>query len=236
MERPLPTPDKQQRELFSAYIAQEASIHGIILDEAVQAVFERVDRRNFVPASYISQVMENTAIPLPEYESTISQPSLMAIMLQLAEFSGAERALEIGTASGLNAAYMSHLAQEVHTIEYNGHLVARARENLAREGRENVTVHHGDGLKGLPASAPFDRIIVTAGARDFPLSLVAQLSPKGRMIIPVGPDDPYSQTLYTIINMSEGPMVAEHGPVDFVPLISPEQGGWSQEALEAVKK
>ncbi len=230
----MPIPEEEKRKLFAALIQRELVDYGIALEPAVRNSLLKVDRRNFIPHEYQEQIYENTVIPIRDNESSISQPSLVAHMLQLAEFSGAEKSLEVGTASGVNAAYMSHLAHEVHTIEQDGVLAKQARINLLREGRTNVAVHHGDGLTGVPQAAPFDRIIVTAGARDLPSVLFRQLAPGGRMVIPIG-KYPYAQRLYTILNSPSGPRAEDHGQVSFVPLISDNQGGWPIELMNQLK-
>lgn len=229
-------PEEEQRKIFADMIERELHEYdyGVELSPFVKSAFMKVDRRNFIPPHYHDKRFENTTITIYDNESSISQPSLVAQMLQLAAFSGEEKALEIGTASGVNAAYMSHLAHEVHTIEYDECLAERAKENLLKEGRNNVTVHTGDGLLGLPEVGPFDRIIVTAGARDLPTTLVNQLAPGGKMVIPIG-KVPFSQYLYTFTNSPKGLEEDFHGLVSFVPLVSNNKGGWSRGLINELK-
>lgn len=236
MERPSFIPEEEQRKLFSASIDRELRDHyDVNLDPAVKSAFARVDRRNFISEGDHYIRFDDIAIPLEENESSISQPSLVAQMLHYAAFTGGEKALEIGTASGVNAAYMSHLAGEVHTIEYQEALAEQAKVNLAKEGRNNVTVHIGDGLKGVPEQAPFDRIIVTAGARTLPLSLLDQLAVGGKMVIPIG-RTPYRQILYAVEKHTEDDIKME-GLLDvhFVPIISEVIGGWPRQLIDELK-
>ncbi len=236
MERPTFIPEEEQRKMFAGLIENTLQQdYNVCLDPSVKRALIKVDRRNFIPEEYHEHRFEDNVIPLQENESSISQPLLVARMLHDAAFTGSEKALEVGTAVGMNAAYMSHLAQEVHTIEYSEALARQAKENLAREGRSNVTVHIGDGLVGLPAQAPFDRIIVTAGARTLPVPLLDQLAVGGKMVIPIG-EHPYTQALYTIEKTTEEDVNVESSlNVHFVPLISNEVGGWPRGLINELK-
>jgi len=169
---------------------------------------------------------ENRAIQLEVEGSSVSQPSVVALMLKQLTLTGEEKVLEIGTGSGYNARLLEELAAEVHTVEFNLRLVERARRNLRRTGSERVFVHKGDGALGDLKHAPFDAIIVTAATTEIPSHLVDQLKIGGRMVLPVETRSPYADTL--IVNkLPEGFDVINMGhSVDFHPLISQHSGGW----------
>jgi protein-L-isoaspartate(D-aspartate) O-methyltransferase len=154
-------------------------------DPRVLEAFRRIPRHVFIPESQREQAYEDRALPIGEMQ-TISQPSMIALMLDALECTPTSRVLEVGAGSGYAAALLSCLAQEVDAIELRPLLVARARETLAGLGIANVTIWEGDGSRGLAERAPFDRILVSAAPESVPPDLVAQLSPNGRIAIPVG--------------------------------------------------
>ncbi|NWG33837.1 MAG: protein-L-isoaspartate(D-aspartate) O-methyltransferase [Chloroflexi bacterium] len=156
-----------------------------ISDRRVLDAFETIPRHLFVPAEHrISAYADN---PLPiGFNQTISQPFIVAYMTQTLELTGDERALEVGTGSGYQAAILSALAAEVHTVELIPALAERAARTLACLGISNVFIHVGDGSQGWKASAPYDAIIVSAAGPRVPPSLLDQLVDGGRMILPVG--------------------------------------------------
>jgi len=157
-----------------------------IRDPRVLEAMEWVPRHEFVPLELIDLAYEDRALPIG-LEQTISQPYTVAFMCQEARIHPSEKVLEIGTGSGYGAAVLSLMAAEVHTIERLDQLFIDAGERLQRLGYENVTVYLDDGTLGLPAEAPFDAIIVTAGAEVMPDAYPQQLAEGGRLIIPVGP-------------------------------------------------
>jgi protein-L-isoaspartate(D-aspartate) O-methyltransferase len=193
-----------------------------ITDERVLEAMERVPRELFVPEELRSRAFEDAALPIGEGQ-TISQPYMVARIVELLGLSGDERVLDVGTGSGYQAAVLAELAREVHTIERIPELAARARENLAAAGYANVAVHVGDGTRGLSERAPFDAIAVAAAAPQLPRSLYEQLVSGGRLVVPVGRRR--SQELRLIVRSPEGPAVLRSVPCRFVPLLGEEGFG-----------
>lgn len=186
-------------------------------DPRVLDAFRRIPRHEFVPDSLRSSAYEDRALPIGD-DQTISQPSMIAIMLEALECEPHSRVLEVGAGSGYAAALLSCLAEHVDAIEIRPDLAARARETLQRIGIENVSVHIGDGSLGLPNRAPFDRILVSAAPSRIPPALLAQLAPNGRIAIPVG--DLRRQTLVIGRRVGDGPIeLTENIGCVFVPLV-----------------
>jgi protein-L-isoaspartate(D-aspartate) O-methyltransferase len=192
-----------------------------IRDERVLAAMFSVLRHEFVPTELFSQAYSDRPLPIGHHQ-TISQPFMVAAMAEALELSGSERVLEIGSGSGYQAAVLSLLAREVHTVETLEALAADTRERLRRLGYGNVQVHVGDGTLGWPDQAPFDGIVVTAAAPDIPPPLAAQLVQRGRLIIPVGTPD--EQRLLRVEKRGDGLTKRELYHCRFVPLIG--QYGW----------
>lgn len=186
-------------------------------DAAVIAAMRRVPRHEFVPAALVPFAYDNRPLPIG-LEQTISQPYIVAFMTDLASVRKGDRVLEVGTGSGYQAAVLAEMGATVHTIEILPALAASARERLARLGYANVDVVAGDGYEGIPAHAPFDAILVTAGASDIPPALVRQLQAGGRMVIPVGPA--HAIQYLTVVEKGKDGSVSKRIvlPVRFVPL------------------
>jgi protein-L-isoaspartate(D-aspartate) O-methyltransferase len=156
-----------------------------IRDECVLNAMLTIAREEFVPAEMRELAYMDRPIAIGE-EQTISQPYMVASMAEALRLTGKEKVLEVGTGSGYAAAVLSRLANHVHTVESRPALAAAAQSRLARLGFENVSVHSGDGSLGFAEAAPYDAIVVAAAAPAIPQPLVDQLSPNGRMIVPVG--------------------------------------------------
>ena len=175
-------------------------------------------RHEFVAPEYRSQAYEDYPLPI-DCGQTISQPSLMAYMTELLRPRRGMKVLEVGTGSGYQAAILAHIGCRVFTIEIFKALATSARDRLRRLGYRDVAVRHGDGYQGWPEEAPFDAIIVTAGADHVPPPLTEQLKPGGRMVIPVA-SAPGGEELTLVEKDLKGAIrTQELIPVRFVPLL-----------------
>jgi protein-L-isoaspartate(D-aspartate) O-methyltransferase len=191
-----------------------------IVDARVLAAFAAVPREEFVPPALAAHAYADMPLSIGAGQ-TISQPLVVAIMTAALELHGDERVLDVGTGSGYAAAVLGRLAARVDTIERIDALAAAASARLARLGHANVTVHVGDGSRGLAERAPFDAIAVAAGAPAAPASLVAQLAVGGRLVLPVG--DGNEQRLVRVTRVGVDRFVTkDFGDVRFVPLIGAE--------------
>jgi protein-L-isoaspartate(D-aspartate) O-methyltransferase len=188
-----------------------------ISDSRVLDAMLRVPRDEFVPAPYRAQAYEDHPVPIGDNQ-TISQPYIVALMLEYLQLKPSDKVLEVGTGSGYATALLAELAAEVFSIERHPALAETARDVLSKIGYKNVQVLTGDGTLGLPTYAPFDAILVSAAAPDLPQPLIAQLGDSGRMIIPVGTDD--SQQLQFIRKVNGSPVITSRELVRFVPLVS----------------
>ena len=178
----------------------------------------RVPRHEFVPDAYKASAYADSPLPTSQGQ-TISQPYIVALMTELADPKPEHRVLEVGTGSGYQAAILSGLVREVYSIELVSELASTAKLRLERLGYKNVQVRQGDGYLGWPQHAPFDSILVTAGAKEIPKPLVDQLKPGGRMIIPVG-ESSQEQVLQVIAKDASGKVtIRDVIPVRFVPLL-----------------
>lgn len=191
-----------------------------IRDERVLTAMARVPRHEFVADPYRAQAYDDNPLPIGEGQ-TISQPYIVALMLEMLELSEEDIVLEIGTGSGYQTALLAQLSRHVYSIERHPTLAANAQAALARLGYTNVTIEVGDGSKGLPAHAPFDGIVVSAAAPDLPQALFEQLKEGGRLVVPVGPTE--AQFLQLVTKKEGKPVLSEQIPCRFVPLIG-EQG------------
>lgn len=187
------------------------------LSGSVMNALATVPRHAFVPEHLRRSAYKNRPLPIG-FGQTISQPYIVAIMTDLLDVEETDTVLEVGTGSGYQAAVLSQLVKQVHTIEIIEPLGEQAKTRLADLGYENVSVRIGDGYYGLEAHAPFDAIMVTAAANQIPPPLVKQLKPGGRMIIPVGGAF-MTQQLVLVEKSQEGEVSTKQLlPVVFVPL------------------
>jgi protein-L-isoaspartate(D-aspartate) O-methyltransferase len=147
-----------------------------------------VRRHEFIPLQFRNEAYADKPLPIGEGQ-TISQPYMVAAMTEALDLTGSERVLEIGTGSGYQAAVLSRLVSQVLTVESHTSLALAAQERLTNLGYENVHVHNGDGSAGFPDAAPYDAILVTAGAPEIPQVFASQLREGGRLVIPVGDRD-----------------------------------------------
>jgi protein-L-isoaspartate(D-aspartate) O-methyltransferase len=193
-----------------------------VRDERVLAAMRKVAREAFVPERLREAAYEDTPLSIGSGQ-TISQPYIVAFMIEALQLEGGEKVLEIGTGSGYAAAVLAEIAGEVTTVERLPLLADRAADILAQLGYRHIHVQRGDGTCGWPANAPYDAIVVTAGGPQVPEALKQQLAIGGRMVIPVGAGQD-SQELLRVTRRSLTEFdVEEIGGVRFVPLIG-EQG------------
>ena len=194
-----------------------------IKDEAVLAAVRAVPREEFVDEEQRTFAYRNAPLPIG-CGQTISQPLIVALMIEAARVAPDDRVLEIGTGSGYAAAVLARIVKEVFTVERLCDLAETAADRLRRLGCDNVHVRRGDGTLGWPDKAPFDAILVSAGAPQVPPALMRQLCLGGRLVIPVG-DDRDSQKLLRVIRRGTDQFDREDlGGVRFVPLVGEE--GW----------
>lgn len=189
-----------------------------IRDPRVLAAFSKVDRACFVPSAYKLQAWADHPLPL-EDGATISQPSLVAEMTALLDLQASSRVLEIGTGSGYQTALLAELAARVFTVEISPLLWGRARASLTSLGYVNIAYKRGDGSRGWPEEAPFDRIISTVAFTARPMLLLDQLTSNGICIAPVGPRDG-TQWLMLYRSQSDGISEKLITPVRFLSIRS----------------
>lgn len=187
-----------------------------VRDEKVLEAMFAVPRHEFVPAPYIGAAYDDRPLPIGETE-TISQPYIVAAMTAAAQIHPGDKALEIGTGSGYQAAILAHLGARVYTLERNFLLAESARTRLARLGCRDIEVIWGDGTEGHAAAAPYQAILVTAAAPRVPEPLLEQLAEGGRMVIPVG--DLLHQELQLLFKHGKQVATRFLDPCQFVPLI-----------------
>ncbi len=184
------------------------------------SAFERVPREEFVPEAFVDHCYADTALPRG-YGQTVSQPSVVAVMLQALELSPSHKVLEIGMGSGYQTALLTHLCRRVYAIERHKELQRSAEKRLYALGRNNFTSIAGDGSLGWPEQAPFARIISAASGEDVPRKLVEQLDDGGIMVLPVG-GERSEQRIVRVERKGADFEIEDLGPVRFVPLIEGE--------------
>jgi protein-L-isoaspartate(D-aspartate) O-methyltransferase len=202
--------------LRQAHVPEDARLRAIL------AVIGRLPREAFVPAGQRAEAYAPRPVAIGRGQ-TMSDAFIMAYMTHALALRPGDRVLEIGTGSGYQAAILGALVREVHTIEIVPELATSAAAALRAQGFGNVSVHQGDGYAGWPEAAPFDAIIVTAGAVRIPPALVAQLRPGGRMILPLGPN--WAEQQMTLVRKGRDGRIAVRscGWVAFVPFVGEAQ-------------
>ncbi len=188
-----------------------------IRDARLLSAMERVPRHEFVEPHYRDQAYEDHPLPIKAGQ-TVSQPYIVALMLEILRLEPSSKVLEIGTGSGYQTALLAELSAHVYSIERHPQLVYEAQEKLSRLGYTNLTLRVGDGGQGWVEHAPFDAIVVSAAAKQIPVPLFVQLREGGRMIIPVGP--PEAQELQLVRKREGKPLISLMDGCRFVPLIS----------------
>ena len=209
----------EHQVLRERMVEQQIAARGVA-NPAVLDAMRSVPRHRFVPGVDPELAYADRPLPIGQGQ-TISQPYIVARMTELVRPDSTDRALEIGTGSGYQAAVLASIVDSVYTIEIIPELADTATKRLRRLGYENAVVRNADGFKGWPARAPFDVIVVTAAPEDIPPPLIDQLADGGRMIIPVGPTG-RTQSL-TLVTKEDGDVSKRQlAPVRFVPFLRKE--------------
>jgi protein-L-isoaspartate(D-aspartate) O-methyltransferase len=212
--------ERLRREMVRRQIASRG-----IRDEALLEAMARVRREGYIPSWLGEFAYEDAPLPIEE-EQTISQPYIVATMIDALRIGRSSRVLEVGTGSGYAAAVLAELAAEVYTIERHASLAQAAHDRLRRDGYHNVHVQHGDGSLGWPENAPYDAIVVAAGGPRVPEMLKDQLAVGGRLVMPVG-KEPGLQQLVRVVRTHQDRWTTEDlGAVRFVPLVGAQ--GWRE--------
>lgn len=211
---------ERRRSMVNKQIAARGVRSALVLE-----AMHKVPREKFIPDSLATRAYDDAPLPIAEGQ-TISQPYIVALMTEALELNGGERVLEIGTGSGYAAAVLAEIAGEVDSIERHASLAEAARRTLKQTGYDKVNVICGDGTLGRPSNAPYDGIVVAAGAPVVPERLKQQLAVGGRLVIPVGERKGH-QALLRVTRVAEDEYREEHlSDVRFVPLIG--EGGWTE--------
>jgi protein-L-isoaspartate(D-aspartate) O-methyltransferase len=211
-------------DLCGQMVRRQMEARGIF-DPLILDAFRTVPREEFVDEGQRQWAYDDHPLPI-EAGQTISQPYIVALMIEAAELRPGDKVLEVGAGSGYAAAVMSRIAREVVGIERQHDLVEVARERLQRLGYHNVTIVEGDGTRGCPGEAPFDAILAAASGSHVPRPLVDQLAPGGRLVMPIG-DPGWVQELVKLTKRPDGTTEQKNlGGVRFVPLIGEE--GWRE--------
>jgi len=210
-----------QRE---AMVARQIEARGIRNPHLLRAMRE-VPREAFVPDRLAFDAYADSPLPI-EADQTISQPYIVALMIEAAGVGPGGKVLEIGAGSGYAAAVIGRIAGSVIAIERHGALAALAAERMARLGYDNVAIVHGDGSAGMPEEAPFEAILAAASGSHVPEALVRQLALGGALVMPIG-EPGAIQSLVKVTRTGEDDFAQEDlGPVRFVPLIGEQ--GWDE--------
>ena len=219
--------DAEEGALTAAKKRLFESIRTEVKDERVIRAMERVPREHFVPENLQDRAYEDSALPIG-HGQTISQPLMVAIMVSALMVRRTDKVLEVGTGSGYQTALLAGLAGRVVSVERLSDLSSRAGERLAKLGYTNVAMHGAGRELGWPAGAPYDAIVVAAGAPRLPKILMDQMAPGGRLVVPVGPAD--TQELMRVIRGARDFSIHTLGGCRFVPLIG--DGAWVEDDPE----
>lgn len=212
--------ERQRQRMVERQIRKRGVRSGRVL-----AAMERIPRHRFVPEDSCDHAYEDSPLSIGKGQ-TISQPFMVAVMTECAAPESDDRVLEVGTGSGYQTAILAELVREVYSLERIPELAERAEGLLTRLGYENVSIRVGDGSEGWREKAPFDAIIVTAGAPEIPEPLVEQLEEGGRLVIPIG--SAHHQTLCTVKKERNRIRKEEGTGCVFVPLIG--TFGWEEKS------
>ncbi len=219
----MPRPAQQRREMVESQIARRG-----VRDDHVLTAMRIVPRERFVPDDLEQYAYADAPLPIDEGQ-TISQPFVVALMIEALELTEDDRVLEVGAGSGYAAAVLGQIAREVYAVEWHESLAEQAEQRVKSLGYDNVHVKCGDGTLGWEEHAPYDAIVVAAGGPRVPETLRNQLTIGGRLVIPVG-SEPRVQELMRIRRTGMDEFESESlGGVRFVPLVGSQ--GWSQDGL-----
>jgi len=215
-------PDSHDEKLMQLMLSLR---QGGVTDRHVLEAMEKTPREMFVERAFRDRAFEDRPLPIA-CGQTISQPAIVGMMIQALQVTPRCKVLEVGAGSGYVCAILARLARRVYGIERHRPLALEARERISQLGLGNVRIRSGDGTRGWPEQAPFDRILISAAADDTPTMLLEQLRPGGIMVLPVGQTDEVQQ-LIKIEKTDDGPKYSELCDVLFVPLIEglPEDNG-----------
>jgi protein-L-isoaspartate(D-aspartate) O-methyltransferase len=217
------TQDDEFARARERMVEEQLSARDIVDPHVLQAMRD-VPRHRFVPEDVRHLAYADCPLPIG-HRQTISQPYIVALMIQLLQLKGDEHVLEVGTGSGYQAAVLARLARQVYTIERIAELAEGAQAMMCELGISNVTVVTGDGTQGLPEHAPFEAVIVAAAAPRVPEPLQQQLSEGGRLVVPVGSRE--GQVLERWIRRGDDFHIERVAPVAFVPLVGDH--GWDSD-------
>jgi protein-L-isoaspartate(D-aspartate) O-methyltransferase len=219
------SPESELARTRERMVARQIEGRGIV-DPALLAAMREVPREEFVGEKYEEYAYDDGPLPILEGQ-TISQPYVVALMIDALKLKPGDRVLEIGTGSGYAAAVLSKIVAEVYTVERIKELVRFARQNLEALGYDNVRVLQGDGTLGWPDHAPYNGVVVSAGGPQVPETLKEQLAVGGHLVIPIGKEQ-RAQQLVRVTRLSEEKYTeSKLGHVRFVPLIGEQ--GWEKE-------
>ncbi|GHU05711.1 protein-L-isoaspartate O-methyltransferase [Alphaproteobacteria bacterium] len=218
--------DFSLEEAENSKILMVMELRRYVADTRVISALERIPREKFIPRPFALHAYRNTALPIG-CGQTISQPVIVAQMTEALELGDRMRVLEIGAGSGYQAAVLSQLCRRVYTIERHKTLLQEARQRFQELGLSNITAIHGDGAKGWPEQAPFDRILATAAPSEtsgVPAVLLSQLKEDGIMVLPVGPA--IGEQMLVKLSRKDGRLIWDRlMPVRFVPLVEGDEAG-----------